>query len=261
MLFLGSGGSMGIPVIGCGCEVCISKDPHNQRMRPSALIRARGKTILIDCGPDFHWQALKYNLRSLDGVIFTHAHYDHVSGIDEMRVFFMRQHPPIHCLLSHATYQELRKRFHYIFDISNDPKAHEKLVAKFILHALMEEQGQVDFLGLTIRYFSYEQASMQVTGYRMGNLAYVTDIRNYSDKIFNILQGIEILVVSALRHTPSLLHFSLDEAVAFSQRTGAKQTWLMHVGHEMDHSATNTLLPSNIRLAYDGLEIEFNPDH
>lgn len=253
-LFLGTGSSMGVPMIGCHCPVCSSSDPHNKRMRPSVLLKIDNKKILVDCGPDFHVQALLYHLDQLDGVILTHGHYDHTAGVDELRIYYMRSRKPLPCLMSSQTATDITTRFGYIFE---PDASYDQLVTKFDVQILPEDKGKVDFLNLPIRYFSYKQAQMQVNGFRFGNLAYVTDIREYSPSIFKELEGVEVLILSALRYTPSPLHFSVDEAIEFSKKVGAKMTWLIHIAHELDHEKTNTYLPENVRMAYDGLEIDF----
>lgn len=254
-LFLGTAGSMGIPVIGCPCSVCHSSDPHNKRMRPSALLTIADKKILIDCGPDFHAQAIQHHLETLDGVIFTHSHYDHTAGVDELRVYHMRTGIALPCLLSQTTANDIVSRFPYIFVPNVD---YNKLVAKFDLQILKDDRGITSFLDIPIRYFSYEQAQMQVNGFRIGNLAYVTDIRHYPETIFEDLKDVDILIISALRYKTSHLHLSVDEAVAFAQKTGAKQTWLNHLAHDLEHEKTNAYLPENIKLAYDGLQFSFD---
>lgn len=253
LLFLGTGGSMGIPVIGCKCPVCKSDSSYNKRLRPSALLIVDGKRILIDCGPDFKEQALRYEIDQLDGIIVTHAHHDHTAGFDELRIYSLRSHQAIPCLLSPDTLTDLKRRFYYIFDKNSSYTA---TTAKFQLQLLERERGEISFLGLNIRYFSYKQGGMLINGFRFGNLAYVSDIREYPETIFEDLKGIETLVISALRFSPTPLHFSVDEAIDFARRTGAKKTWLMHIAHELDHEKTNVYLPADIRLAYDGLVIQ-----
>jgi phosphoribosyl 1,2-cyclic phosphate phosphodiesterase len=252
LLFLGTGGSMGIPAIGCRCAVCTSLDPHNKRLRPSALLQIGDTNLLIDCGPDFRYQALKYNLINLSGVVFTHNHYDHTAGVDELRAYYMHTHTLLPCLLSKETQDDLMRRFYYIFerDITYD-----KLLAKFSLKIFPEDRGETNFLGIPIHYFSYNQADAKVTGLRFGNLAYVTDIKSYPETIFEDLSGVDTLIVSALRFTPSALHFTVDEAVEFSRKVGAKKVWLTHISHEMDHITANAYLPEHIKLAYDGLRV------
>lgn len=255
-LFLGSGGSMGIPVIGCHCPVCESDSPFNKRLRPSGLLTINNKKILIDCGPDIRLQALRYHIDSLDGLLLTHAHHDHTAGIDELRVYYMRSHTPLPCLLSKATSIDVATRFPYIFNRSGT----ENLTARIDLQIFDKVHGEADFLGIKIQYVTFEQAGMLVNGFRIGNFAYLSDIRYYSDAIFDHLQGVDILVISALRMTPSPFHLSVDEAIAFSQRVGVKNTWLTHIAHDLDHDKTNAYLPSNVRMAYDGLSLNFTAD-
>jgi phosphoribosyl 1,2-cyclic phosphate phosphodiesterase len=256
LLFLGTGGSMGIPVIGCDCSVCQSKDPHNKRQRSSALLTIEGKKILIDCGPDYRYQALQYHIRHLDGVILTHSHYDHACGLDELRIYAMRSKGPIPLLVCPETFDDIKKTFGYLL-IENRV---DQLKTKFELQILEKQRGETEFLGLKIHYISFEQAGMRVNGFRFGDLAYVSDIRTFDESIFDDLQGLKTLVISALRFTPSPLHFSIDEALAFIERCGAKKAWLIHLSHDVDHQHTNAYLPENVRLAYDGLEIFFNTD-
>lgn len=246
LIFLGTGGSLGVPVIGCSCPVCMDTHPHNKRLRTSALLRIEDKQILIDCSPDFREQALRYDLNTINGIIITHAHHDHTGGLDELRIYYLRSRQPMPCLLSRATENDVRRRFYYLFEPPHP---------KFAVHHLEQASGEVDFLGIPVRYFSYEQLGMAVNGLRLGNLAYVTDIRSYAEDIFEHLQGVEILVISALRHTPSPMHFTVDEAIAFAKRAGARQTWLTHIAHELEQANGN--LPENVRLAYDGLELDF----
>lgn len=256
-LFLGTGGSMGIPVIGCSCPVCLSSSPYNKRLRPSGLLTIGKLRFLIDSGPDFRQQALSYHIDHIDGLILTHAHHDHTAGIDEMRIFSLRSHHPIPCLLSSETLADLVKRFYYIFDSEGE---YAKVTAKFNLQVIDDGRGDLIFQGIPIRYFSYEQGGMRVNGFRFGSLAYVSDIRHYPETIFEDLKGVKTLILSALRYAPSHLHFCVDEAIDFARRTEAKETWLTHIAHEIDHEQTNAYLPPNIRLAYDGLQIEFTTD-
>jgi phosphoribosyl 1,2-cyclic phosphate phosphodiesterase len=254
LVFLGTGASSGIPVIGCRCPVCLSKDPKNKRLRASALFRWQEKTFLIDAGPDFRQQALLYDIQRIDGVLLTHTHYDHVGGLEELRIYNFRQKNAIPCLLSKASYSEVRKLFYYLFEEDGEVKNY---TSKFDFIQLEKEAGGTVFCDLPIRYFSYVQGGMKVLGYRLGDLAYVTDIKEHSEDIFEQLQGVSCLVVSALRFTDSRIQFSIDEAIDFAEKVGAKKTYLMHMSHEIEHHHLLNLLPPSITLAYDGLEIPF----
>lgn len=254
LLFLGTGASVGIPLIGCECEVCRSDLPFNKRLRPSVLLKIDGKEFLIDAGPDFRQQALRAHIKHLSGVILTHAHYDHTAGMDELRVISYNNQKPLPVLLSRETAQDIKIRFYYLFP---GPPPLEHVVERIKFQVLPEEEGGVVFEGIPVGYFSYEQGGMKVNGFRFGSLAYLSDIRIYSPSIFDHLKGIKTLVISALRYDSSALHFSVDEAVEFIARAGAEKAWLTHISHELEHTQANLALPSHIRLAYDGLEIEF----
>lgn len=246
---------MGIPVIGCSCHVCTSTSSFNKRMRPSVLLEVENKRFLIDCGPDFRQQALHYQLNHLDGIIFTHSHYDHSCGIDELRIYTFRQENSLPCLLSQETYQDLLVRFGYIFHTEHQKPKHTNLD----LQIFSSDSGTLEFCGMKIKFFSYIQGGMKVAGYRFGDLAFLTDIKHYEESIFEFLKDVKTLVISALRFTPSPLHLSIDEAIDFSKKVNPAHTWLTHIAHETDHKAGNAYLPANIRLAYDGLRISFNP--
>lgn len=251
-LFLGTGGSMGVPVIGCSCAVCRSTSPHNKRLRPSGLLTIADQKFLIDCGPDFRQQALTHKIDTLDGVILTHAHHDHTASLDELRIYYLRHNKALPCLLSKDTEADIKRRFYYMFK-EDDPYA--QMTTKLELHLLQGDRGKTLFQGVEISHFTYEQGGMQVNGFRIGSFAYVSDIRQFPETVYEDLKGVKILVLSALRHTPSHLHFNVDEAIEFSEKIGADHTWLTHIAHELDHEKTNAYLPTNIRLAYDGLQL------
>ena len=247
--FLGTGASAGVPVIGCKCAVCTSKSPRNQRFRPSGLIHIDGKSLLLDIGPDFRSQALQFGIDDIDGLLLTHTHYDHIAGIDEIRIFNNRKEKAIPCLLSRESFGEIEKRYYYLFK--------QEGCAKLEFCPLDDDFGKTDFLGIPIEYVTFLQSRMKVTGYRIGDFAYISDIQKYDDQIFAPLQGVKKLVLSALRPEPSPFHLSFAEATSFAKRVGAQETWITHLGHFLDHEAYNDLLPSQIRVAYDGLKLEF----
>lgn len=253
-LFLGTGGSMGVPVVGCNCSVCQSNSPFNKRLRSSGLLSILHKEVLIDCGPDFRMQMLREGIKHLDGLILTHAHYDHTGGFDEIRIINARSKAPIPCLLSTATADDLKLRFPYVFD-TRDSMA--TITTKISSHILEDYRGYTEFLGIPIHYMTYEQGGMLVNGFRIGNFAYISDISHYPQTIFEDLRGIEILIVSCLREEPSHLHFNVDDAVSFSRQLGVKQAWFTHIAHEIDHALVNAKLPPNFQLAYDGLKVPF----
>ena len=255
LLFLGTGGSAGVPIIGCPCPICNSTSSYNKRLRPSALIKVQDKQFLIDVGPDFRQQALTYKIDRLDGVLLTHTHSDHVSGIDDLRVFYFLQNAKLPFLLSNETLEEIKIRYHYLLKPLRDGHS---ISAQLDFFVLPSDFGSIDFCGIKWRYVTYFQADMKVTGFCIGNLAYLSDIRKYDEKLFPALQGVEFLIVSALRSVPSPMHFSIDEAVEFAKKIGAKKTWLTHLSHDFDYDEASAKLPPNVFLSYDGLKIPFN---
>ncbi len=250
-LFLGTSSSTGVPVIGCRCSVCISSSPFNARLRPSALLQVKGLNLLLDVGPDFRMQALQYRIDHLDGLILTHTHFDHIAGIDDLRIYCARSKSKIPCLLSQDSLKELEKRYDYLFT-GAPPLLKTEL--------LPSERGITSFLGIELGYTTYEQGGMKVTGYRFGNLAYVTDIREFDPSIFSFFEGVQTLVLSAAREEKSKLHLSVDEAVAFAKRANVKQTFLTHLSHSLDYEMMNQKLPPSVRLAFDGQQIEFKKE-
>jgi phosphoribosyl 1,2-cyclic phosphate phosphodiesterase len=247
--FLGTGASAGVPLIGCKCPVCLSTSSKNKRFRPSGILQIGGKTLLIDITPDFRSQALQFHVDTIDGLLLTHTHYDHIAGIDEVRIFNVRQKKPLPCLLSKESFEEIQKRYYYFFT--------KELSAKLDFTVLEEEMGVKEFMGIQIGYCSFSQGGMKVTGFRVGEFAYITDLRNFDDSIFKALHGVKKLVVSALNVDATPFHLSLQEAVQFADRVGAVEAWITHIGHFLDHDAINERLPSHVRMGYDGLKLEF----
>ncbi len=252
-MLLGTAASAGVPVIGCKCSVCLSSSLKNRRLRPSGLLQIGGKSILVDVGPDFREQALRFGIDSLDGLLLTHTHYDHIAGIDELRIYYLQSKKPLPCLLSKESFEDLKKRYDYLFrPIAQGPT----ISAQLSLQVLEQDEGMVHFLGLNIGYMSYFQGGMKVNGFRIGDFAYISDIRDYNPSIFSHLRGVRTLVLSALREEKSDLHLSLDEAVEFAQMVGSDKTYITHISHAMDHERANQRLPSFVQLGFDGLEMD-----
>lgn len=237
--------------------MCQSTNTKNQRLRTSTLLRIDGRSYLIDAGPDIRRQALQHHINRIDGLILTHTHYDHVAGLEELRIYNFLQNGPIPCFLSEESLSELKLLFHYIFKDKTNAK-HKSNTSAFHFHVAPEAHGTFRLGELTAHYCSYFQAGMQVLGLRFGSLAYITDIKNYSESIFSFLEGIETLVIGAIRFTQSPMHFTIDEAVEFSKKTTATHTYLVHLCHDVEHEHAESLLPKGMHLAYDGLEIPFS---
>lgn len=249
---LGCGNSSAVPVIGCRCSVCSSSVLENRRMRTSALLTYGDLQFLIDAGPDFYHQAIQFDIASIDGFILTHSHYDHIAGIDELRIFYLMHQQPVSCLCAFYTYEELRHRYYYLFE---SDKKEGNLAARFSFQVLEKERGSTVFAKMPMQYFTYEQAGMKVLGMRIENLAYVSDIKDYPHTLLEDLAGVDVLVISALRHEPSAVHLSIQEAIDFSKQVKAKRTYITHMDHHVDYVSTSKALPDNIYLCYDGLII------
>ncbi len=253
-LILGCGASLGVPPIHHPSAAEILKDPLNTRLRTSILLQIGEKQILIDPGPDFRFQALKYQIRRLDGVLITHTHFDHIGGMDELRAYYFAQKTPLPILLSKESFEDLKRRFDYLIDQRTQVVNKDQ---KFLFHVLPSDVGTTSLADVPIHYFTYSQAHMKITGFRVGTFAFVTDIKEYDPSIFSHLEGLDVLILSALRHEESPVHFNLQEAVAFSKKVQAKHTYFVHMSHELEYHHTNKQLPQGIRLAHDGLEVSF----
>lgn len=247
LTLLGSGGSLGVPMIGCSCAVCTSANPKNRRLRSAALLKANSKQYLIDVGPDIHTQALQAGLSHLDGVLITHVHYDHIAGIDELRVFAFKSKQPLPLLLSAASFKDLSRRYDYLLSRRD----------RYVCQVLEEKGGATTFQGLPLRYITYDQVGMQVTGFRFGELAYLTDVKVSTPEMIAAMQGVRVLFLNALRGNPSRAHLSVEEAIALAQKIGAATTYFIHLSHELDYDATNRHLPKGVALAFDGLTVAF----
>ena len=253
-LFLGTGASTGIPVIGCDCSVCTSSNAKNERMRPSLFVEVNNKKLLIDVGPDFRPQALKYHINDIDGVLLTHAHYDHIGGVDDLRIlYFMKQHP-IPCLLSKECFQEVKSRYEHLFRRATKKTS---LSVQFDFTLVEEDAGVVEFVGIKVGYFTYMQGNTKVLGYRIGDLAYITDIKDYEESIFTNLLGVKTLIISALREKISPVQFNFEEARALAEKAKVEKVYITHIAHETDHEKDGKKLPANMQFAFDGLKIDF----
>lgn len=243
---------MGIPYIGCSCKVCMSTNVKNKRLRPSILIEKNEKRYLVDSGPDFRAQALKYQIDRIDGLLLTHTHYDHIAGLDELRIYTFIHKKPIPCLLSQESLQELKVRYHYFLPPHEKDDIYEP---KLQFQILEGDRGETTFEGLDVVYCSYDQIGMKVNGFRFGTFAYVTDILDYKEEIFTTLKGAETLVISGRRWEKSKAHISMEEGIEIGKKIGAKKTFFTHISHEVEQNEMSAKLPDGFFLAYDGLEI------
>ena len=211
----------------------------------------------MDIGPDFRSQALRYQIDHLDGLILTHTHYDHIAGIDELRIFYLRQQRPFPCLLSWESLEDLKRRYNYFFQPIGEVPT---LSAQLEFFLCEEEIGELEFLGLKVGYCSYLQGGTKVNGFRVGDFAYFTDIKDYDDSVFLLLRGVQTLVLSALREESSPLHLAVQEAVDFAKRAGVKKCYLTHISHALDAESAPRQLPPEVELAFDGLRVQVTLD-
>lgn len=246
---LGSGTSTGVPMIGCQCEVCSSKDKRNRRSRSSILISVNGGNILVDTSTDLRYQSLKNNIKSLEAVLFTHHHADHVHGIDDLRSFNFIQKREIACYGNKKTLDRIRIMFSYIFDGAPSSGGIPKL-------RLEEVDAPFEVMGEKIIPVEVSHGDDPVFGYRISNVAYITDCSGISDKSMELLRGLDLLILGALRYRPHDKHFSIDEAKAVVEQLHPKRTVFTHMGHEIDYEKTSAELPSGIELAYDGMTLD-----
>jgi phosphoribosyl 1,2-cyclic phosphate phosphodiesterase len=248
---LGCGSSAGVPLIGCKCVTCHSPNPKNQRLRPSIQIAIGNKRIVCDTGPDFRLQALTHKIDHLDGIILTHMHFDHIAGIDDTRVYVLDKKEGIPLLISSRSYEDFVVKYGYFFLDS------AVATAKVIPHCIDQFPCAVNFCGVDFLLFDYYQQQMPVMGFRLGNFAYATDVKNYDHRLIEALQGVDTLVISALKEQSTHFHLGFEEAVMIHRAVGAKKTYLTHLSHDVNYEKGLHSLPDDVQLAYDGLEIHF----
>jgi len=250
VLFLGTGTSHGVPMIGCNCAVCRSDDPRDNRLRPSVYLECDdGLRVLVDTTPDLRQQALRYHLDRVDAVLYTHAHADHILGLDELRRYnhLTRRAMPLYA--SAATLADLTRTFAYVFD-AEAPKGGG--VPELCLNTIV---GPFCLGRTLVQPLTVFHGGRPVLAFRIGGFAYLTDCNEIPEETFGQLQDLDVLVLDALRHRPHPTHFSLSEAVSVAGRIGAKQTWFTHCCHDLGHAETCATLPERVALAYDGLRI------
>jgi phosphoribosyl 1,2-cyclic phosphate phosphodiesterase len=247
---LGSGTSVGVPTIGCSCDVCRSADPRDKRLRPSVLVQYQGKSILIDTTPDFRYQALRAGMQRLDAILFTHEHADHIMGLDDVRPFNFRQKGPIPIFGSRDTLDSIQRCFPYIFDNRTTESSVPKLETREI------HQQPFDLFGVEVQPVPLLHGRGSVLGYRFGPLAYLTDHSEIPAASLRMLTGLDVLFLDALRHKPHPTHSTVQRSSAYVDQLTPKRAYFTHICHDLPHQRTEEMLPPHIRLAYDGLEIE-----
>ena len=250
LTFLGTGTSQGIPMIGCGCEVCKSMDQRDKRLRASVLIEYEDQTILVDAGPDFRQQMLSAGVSHLDAILLTHNHKDHTGGLDDIRAFNYHEKKAVQIYCEKYVEDALRMEYSYAFAEKKYPGAPE-----WNVHNIDENPFCIN--GVEIIPIRGKHYKLPVLGFRFGNIAYCTDMNHIDDSEFSKLQGLEHFVINCVRRGKHISHYSLEEALEVAERVGAKHSWLTHLSHQLPcHAELAAELPAGVNPAYDGLTIE-----
>lgn len=249
--FLGTGTSQGVPIIACKCPVCSSKEPKDKRLRASILISHLNQHLVVDCGPDFRAQMLRCGIDTLDAILFTHAHRDHMAGLDDIRGFNFAMKKPIDIYCEKRVEKAIRKEFFYAFEEPKYPG-----VPEMNMHQIsLEPFTLIDLPILPIQVWHHK---LPILGFRFHNFVYITDANKIEPKELEKIKGCKVLVLNALRREPHISHFTLDEAVALVEYIKPEVAYFTHISHQLGiHKDVENELPDNIHLAYDGLTISF----
>src|SRR6266436_621491 len=254
---LGSGTSMGVPSLACHCRVCTSQDPHDNRLRPSLLLSRNGENVVIDTTPDFRQQALRVSLDRLDAILLTHAHADHILGFDDIRPFNIRQKSSLPVYGTEETFRVIRRAFAYVFDDAPT----QSTVPSVDLYVI---NGPFELMGAQIVPVPLLHGDLEVLGFRFGRAAYLTDFSSLPDSSAALLEGLDDLIVDALRDIPHPMHQTVDQALALIEKLKPRRAWFTHIAHDLAHAETNERLRRlglrHVQLAYDGLQFEVRVD-
>lgn len=248
---LGTGTSTGVPTISCTCATCVSTDPKDKRLRCSALITYKNKNIIIDTGPDFRQQYLKYGINGLDAVVYTHHHFDHIGGFDDIRGINFTSKKALPIYLNTETLENLSRIFSYAFRDYNETGNGIPMVDVNII-----SEGEIEISGIKITILPLLHGSLKVLGFRIGNIAYCTDTNHIPENTLKLMKGLDVLILDGLRPKVHKTHFNLDQAIEQARIIDSKQTYLTHIAHQVMHSEIEQKLPNGINLAYDGLTIK-----
>ena len=254
LVFLGTGTSFGIPVVGCECRICTSVDGRNRRTRHGLLVRHQGRTLLVDTPPELRLQLVEAGARHIDAVFLSHPHADHAHGIDDLRIFGLRSRKPVPLYVAAEYAEEVRARFSYIWDVRRP--AAGVTVPDLDLRAF-EDRERLDASGFPIVPIGFPHGAYKSYGFRLGELAVIVDAKAVPEDALDLLAGVRVLVLNALWFgNPHPSHMNVEEALAVSRALHAERTYLTHLSHRLDHAELEQRLPAGVRAAYDGLEIE-----
>jgi phosphoribosyl 1,2-cyclic phosphate phosphodiesterase len=262
LTFLGTGTSMGVPTLGCDCAVCVSAvspqgDAHNRRTRPSVLLQWDGRNVVLDTGPDFHAQAVREGIRRLDAVFYTHGHADHILGLDDLRPLSFHNAENLPLYADEPTAETIERIFDYTFDTRSTHRYPTS--AHVALHRIPTTPGAaVDLFGARFQRIPVNHGRQRITGYRFGSAAYLTDLSSLPDESYPLLADLDVLILDALRIEPHPTHSHLANSIAIVERLQPRRAYFTHISHGLDHAPTNAALPPHIRLAHDGLQIQFD---
>jgi phosphoribosyl 1,2-cyclic phosphate phosphodiesterase len=248
---LGSGTSMGVPTIGCSCRVCTSSDPHDRRTRPSVFLEYDGHTVLIDTTPDFREQAIRERITRIDAILYTHAHADHILGLDDVRPLSFRSADKIPLYAHEGTAKSLRSIFRYIFDADYKFGGIARVEIKTI-------NGSLELFGARFEPIKIIHGDAEIHGFRFGSAAYLTDFSEIPPESMNRLRDLDILFLDALRHRPHPTHSTVSNSLRLVEELKPKRAFFTHICHDLPHAETNATFPEHVRLAHDGLKLEFD---
>lgn len=248
--FLGTGTSQGVPVIACNCEVCLSTDKHDKRLRTSILLETDDKVIVIDSGPDFRYQMLRADVQHLDAIVFTHEHKDHIAGLDDIRAFNYKQQVPMDVYADLRVQAALKREFYYIFEEHKYPGVPQ--LTMHTIDGVPFNVGKTQFIPIEVLHYK-----LPVFGFRINDFTYITDAKTISPAEREKIRGTKVLVVNALQREEHISHFTLAEALQFATAIGAEETYFTHISHRLGkHADVSEMLPPGVQLAYDGLVLE-----
>jgi phosphoribosyl 1,2-cyclic phosphate phosphodiesterase len=254
IILLGTATSVGVPVIGCSCDVCTSTNPRNHRTRTGVLVRAPEGDFLIDTPPELRLQLVREKVPTVHAVVYTHSHADHIFGLDDLRICGYRNNKPVVLCCEHTVEQQIRASFGYAFanEVLN---AHHFAIPNLEFRPIGLEPFEL--LGVTVQPIRLMHGKLPLLGFRIGNVAFCTDVSFIPEESWPLLDGLDVLVIDALREQPHPTHFSVGQALEVIERAKPRQAYFTHVSHSLEYEATNARLPKGVELSYDGLRIPY----